>query len=73
MIELPRAKLVPLIVPNDPEMSPEPIVVVATTRPLSFVESRAFVTFVSHVDPLLVNCVVVARVLENKPTTVDEA
>lgn len=43
VIELPRAKLVPLIVPREPEINPEPMVVVETTRPFSLVASKAFV------------------------------
>ena len=73
VIEEPRLKSVPLIVPKEPLMSPEPIVVVETTRPFESVERSADVSEVSQVEPVLVNCVVVARVLENKPTTVDEA
>lgn len=33
VIELPRAKFVPLIVPREPEMRPDPIVVVDVRRP----------------------------------------
>ena len=73
VIEAPRLKSVPLMVPREPEMSPEPIVVVDTTRPFESVARRALVSDVSQVEPVFVNCVVVARVLENKPTTVDEA
>ena len=73
VIELPRAKLVPLMVPSEPLINPEPIDVVETTRPFSFVASSALERPVSHVEPLFVNAVVVARVALNKPTTVEEA
>lgn len=70
---LPRAKFVPLMVPRDPEIRPEPMVVVDTTRPLESVAKRADVKEVNHVDPELVNCVVEARVLLKSPTTVEDA
>jgi len=73
VIEPPLLKFVPLIVPRDPEINPEPIVVVETTSPFSFVARSALVTPVNHVDPVLVNAVVDARVLLKSPTTVDEA
>ena len=44
VIELPRAKLVPLIVPSDPLIKPDPIVVVETTRPFSSVARSAEVS-----------------------------
>ena len=47
--------------------------VVAATRPFSSVERTPLMMLVSHVLPLFVNCVVVARVLEKSPTTVEEA
>ena len=71
--ESPRAKFVPLIVPKEPLMSPEPIVVVETTRPFESVERSADVSEVSQVEPVLVNCVVLARVALKSPTTVEEA
>ena len=73
VIESPLPKFVPLIVPSEPLIKPEPIVVVETTRPLLSVERSADVSEVSQVLPVLVNCVVVARVAEKSPTTVDEA
>ena len=47
VIELPRAKSVPLMVPRDPEMRPEPMVVVDTTRPFSSVARSAEVRLVT--------------------------
>ena len=73
VIEPPLLKFVPLIVPRDPEINPEPIVVVETTSPFSFVARSALVTPVNHVDPVLVNAVVDARVLLKRPTTVEDA
>src|SRR3989344_5251694 len=48
-------------------------VVVAAMRPSLSVARRALVSPVSHVLPVFVNCVVLARVLFNRPTTVEEA
>lgn len=56
-----------------PVRRPIPIDVVETRRPFSFVARSALVREVSQVDPELVNCVVLARVLLNSPTTVEEA
>jgi len=52
VIEAPRLKSVPLIVPSDPEMSPEPIVVVDTSFPFSSVESRAEARKEKYCDPV---------------------
>jgi len=48
--EAPRAKLVPLMVPSDPEINPDPMVVVETSKPFSFVVRRAFATFVNQAE-----------------------
>ena len=73
VIDEPRLKPAPLIVPKEPEIKPEPMVVVETTRPLLSVERSADVNDVNHVPPVLVNCVVVARVALKSPTTVEDA
>ena len=52
VIEFPLAKFVPLIVPRDPEISPEPIVVVDTSFPFSSVESRAEARKEKYCDPV---------------------
>ena len=48
----PRAKSVPLMVPSEPEISPEPIVVVDTSFPFSSVESRAEARKEKYCDPV---------------------
>src|SRR3989338_7301315 len=63
----------PFAMPRIPVILSAPIDEVAITRPLASVARIALVSEVSHVEPVLVNCVVVARVALKSPTTVEDA